>query len=260
MIRNIPIILKEWSPSIAVEKEDITTVPVWVKMHDVPLEAFTEDGLSLLASKIGTPKMLDSYMATMCTESWGRSSFARALIDVHATMELKKSITMAIPSLDGKGFTKAEIKVEYDWVPLRCHTCCVFGHDGNSCPKIPKPVEAVGKSRRLCRPVIKQKPKTDGKVLNENPVLTSNPFDVLSDDAELERQKVSSKAETSGVEKQNAIKRKQNQNKSSSREEVIVDTVGVDDLINDIPKFVENKKGNQGSKGASTPGKDGVHG
>ncbi|KAJ0955350.1 hypothetical protein HanPSC8_Chr01g0001871 [Helianthus annuus] len=99
MIRNVPIILKEWSPSVTVEKEEITTVPVWVKMHDVPLPAFTEDGLSLLASRIGTPKMLDSYTATMCMESWGRSSFARALIDVHASNDLKTSITMAIPSL-----------------------------------------------------------------------------------------------------------------------------------------------------------------
>ncbi|KAJ0615164.1 hypothetical protein HanIR_Chr02g0070901 [Helianthus annuus] len=69
LIRNVPIILKEWSASIKMEKEDIKVVPVWVKMHDVPLAAFTEDGLSLVASKIGVPKMLDSYTATMCAES-----------------------------------------------------------------------------------------------------------------------------------------------------------------------------------------------
>ncbi|XP_022040462.1 uncharacterized protein LOC110943010 [Helianthus annuus] len=138
LIRNVPIILREWSPNLKMEKEDIKAVPVWVKMHDVPLVAFTEDGLSLVASKIGNPKMLDSYTATMCAESWGRSSYARALIEVQAEAELKKSITVAIPSLDGNGFSKVEIKIEYDWEPLRCSSCCVFGHDDRSCPKNPQ--------------------------------------------------------------------------------------------------------------------------
>ncbi|KAJ0766031.1 hypothetical protein HanPI659440_Chr08g0310681 [Helianthus annuus] len=122
-IRNVPIILNEWSPNVTVEKQDIKTVPVWIKMHEVPLTAFTEDGLSLLASKVGMPKMLDSYTATMCAESWGRSSFARALVEIHAAVELKKSITVAIPSLEGNSHTKVEIKVEYDWEPLRCPSC-----------------------------------------------------------------------------------------------------------------------------------------
>ncbi|MFS7888741.1 hypothetical protein Hanom_Chr00s000002g01598651 [Helianthus anomalus] len=138
MIRNVPIILKEWSASIKLEKEDIKAIPVWVKMHDVPLAAYTEDGLSLVASKIGVPKMLDSYTATMCAESWGRSSYARALIEVQARADLKRSVTVAIPSLDGNGYSKVEIKIEYDWEPLRCSSFCVFGHDDSSCPKNPQ--------------------------------------------------------------------------------------------------------------------------
>ncbi|KAJ0752576.1 hypothetical protein HanPI659440_Chr09g0325971 [Helianthus annuus] len=111
LIRSVPIILKEWSPSIKMEKEDIKVVPVWVKMHDVPLAAFTEDGLSLVASMIGIPKMLDTYTASMCAESWGRSSYARALIEVQAGAELKKSVTVAIPSMDGSGYSKVESRL-----------------------------------------------------------------------------------------------------------------------------------------------------
>uniref|UniRef100_A0A251V5M0 Zinc knuckle CX2CX4HX4C n=1 Tax=Helianthus annuus TaxID=4232 RepID=A0A251V5M0_HELAN len=107
-------------------------------MHDVPLTAYTEDGLSLIASKIGVPKLLDTYTATMCADSWGRSSYARALIEVQAGAELKRSVTVAIPSLDGNGYSKVEVKIEYDWEPLRCSSCCVFGHDDNSCPKNPQ--------------------------------------------------------------------------------------------------------------------------
>ena len=86
-------------------KEDLTHVPVWVKLHDVPMAAFSEDGLSLIATKIGKPLMLDSYTSTMCMESWGRCSFARCLIEFRANEMLKESVTVAIPLLDGYGCT-----------------------------------------------------------------------------------------------------------------------------------------------------------
>ncbi|XP_022003057.1 uncharacterized protein LOC110900477 [Helianthus annuus] len=208
MIRNVPIILKQWSASTKLEKEELKSIPVWVKMHDVPLAAFTEDGLSLLASKIGVPKMLDSYTATMCTESWGRSSYARALIEVQAGADLKKSVNVAIPSLEGDGHSVAEVKIEYDWEPLRCSSCCVFGHDVSSCPKNLQVVpngdsgkngdefQVVGAKKKkastqglhiknqkpkvVYRPVAKSKPNS--AVKNSNQVSTSNPFDSLKDD------------------------------------------------------------------------------
>lgn len=69
-------------------KESHTSVPVWVKLHDVPLPAFTTDGLSVIASKIGNLLRIDSYTCTMCSESWGRSSYARAMIEVTSQVEL----------------------------------------------------------------------------------------------------------------------------------------------------------------------------
>ncbi|GKD83607.1 hypothetical protein Tco_1350446 [Tanacetum coccineum] len=54
---------------------------VWVKFHDVPLVTYTSDGLGLIAMKIDTPMMFDSYTNSMCLESWGQSSYARVLID-----------------------------------------------------------------------------------------------------------------------------------------------------------------------------------
>ncbi|MCG5051263.1 DUF4283 domain-containing protein, partial [Pectobacterium brasiliense] len=74
------------------QKEGIKSVPVWVKLHNVPISVFTDDGLSLLASKIGTPKRLDGYTTDMCLDNWGRISFARALVEVNADSELKDYI------------------------------------------------------------------------------------------------------------------------------------------------------------------------
>lgn len=90
MIRAIPIILDKWTPTSTLTKENHTSIPVWVKMHDVPLAAFTADGLSVIASKIGNPLMLDSYTSTMCSESWGLSSYARAMIEIPSEVKLKE--------------------------------------------------------------------------------------------------------------------------------------------------------------------------
>ncbi|GKG58895.1 ribonuclease H-like domain-containing protein, partial [Tanacetum coccineum] len=56
-------------------KEDVNIVPVWVKIHGVPVTAFSEDDLSAIATKLGTLLMLDSYTSDMCMQSWGRSSY-----------------------------------------------------------------------------------------------------------------------------------------------------------------------------------------
>ncbi|GJX72047.1 hypothetical protein Tco_0309218, partial [Tanacetum coccineum] len=39
-----------------------------VKFHDVPIPVFSEDGLSDIATKLGTPLMVDSYKSVMCTK------------------------------------------------------------------------------------------------------------------------------------------------------------------------------------------------
>jgi hypothetical protein len=114
---------------------------VWVKFHDVPLAMFSDDGLSLLATLIGTPKRLDAFTSQMCKESWGRSSFARCMIEVKSDEVLRDSITVEIPLLDGTGSTIEKIRVEYEWKPPRCDKCKVFGHTIIDCPKVVLPVQ-----------------------------------------------------------------------------------------------------------------------
>ncbi|GKB91554.1 RNA-directed DNA polymerase, eukaryota, reverse transcriptase zinc-binding domain protein [Tanacetum coccineum] len=50
MIRNSPIILKKWSMKTSLQKEELTRIPIWVKLHDVPIQVFEEDGISLIAT------------------------------------------------------------------------------------------------------------------------------------------------------------------------------------------------------------------
>ncbi|GJR42217.1 retrotransposon protein, putative, ty1-copia subclass [Tanacetum coccineum] len=203
-IRNNPLILKKWNPDVNLMKEDVVNVLVWVKLHGIPISAFTEDGLSAIATDIGTLLMLDSYTSNMCIQSWGRSSYARALIEIRDDVKLKDTIVVAMPKLIGEGFYTCTVRVEYEWKPSRCACCMVFGHIQKECPKNPglslaknlkKPSQAsrgvlvgsnVGfKPAKKYRPVAK-KPTANAsgnKKKGEEPtkeVSNSNPFVVLN--------------------------------------------------------------------------------
>ncbi|GKE34247.1 zinc finger, CCHC-type containing protein, partial [Tanacetum coccineum] len=134
-IRNNPFILKKWHPDENLLKEDVSTIPVWVKLHGVPVTAFSDDGLSVIATKLGTPLMLNSYTADMCMQSWGRSSYARLMIELRADVELKDNIVVAMPIIKGDGYYTCNNRVEYEWKPLRCACCKVFRHVHEECPK-----------------------------------------------------------------------------------------------------------------------------
>ncbi|XP_071704187.1 uncharacterized protein [Rutidosis leptorrhynchoides] len=169
MIRNAPIILNKWSPRHVLAKEDVTKIPVWVNLYNVPLAGFTEVGLSMIASKIGIPMRLDSYTSTMCLESWGRPNFARAMIEISAHDDLKDKIRVATPCVKGGEKTVSEVTIEYEWKPPRCSCCCVFGHRDQQCPKIivaaPETVAATNDGfKQVGRAKINDKMKSQARV------------------------------------------------------------------------------------------------
>ncbi|GKE75440.1 putative reverse transcriptase domain-containing protein, partial [Tanacetum coccineum] len=138
LIRLVPLILNEWTPNTILKKDEIKSALVWVKMHHVPIVAYSKVGLSLITTQIGKPIMLDSYTSNMCLNSWGRSTYARALIEISTDMELKKYMVIAIPLCNKEGYTFATIDIDYEWSPPRCASCKKFDHVSDKCPKLPK--------------------------------------------------------------------------------------------------------------------------
>ncbi|GJV68906.1 retrotransposon protein, putative, ty1-copia subclass [Tanacetum coccineum] len=134
-IQNNPLILKKWHPDENLLKEDVSTVLVWVKLIGVPVTAFSEDGLSAIVAKLGSPLMIDSYTSDMCMQSWVRSSYTRAMIELRADVELKDNIVVAMPKIKGECHYICNVRVEYEWKPPRCTSCKVFGHIHEKCPK-----------------------------------------------------------------------------------------------------------------------------
>ncbi|GJR70976.1 hypothetical protein Tco_0017041 [Tanacetum coccineum] len=105
MIRKLLIILTKWSSKLSLKKGEVTCISVWVKLHGVPILAYSED------------------------------SFAHALIEVSSESVLKNEVVMDFPNEEGDGYTKEVIKVEYEWKPPHCVDCKIFRHSLINCPK-----------------------------------------------------------------------------------------------------------------------------
>ncbi|GJV86339.1 cytokinin dehydrogenase 3-like protein [Tanacetum coccineum] len=181
MLKNVPwfiqnnlLILKKWHPDKNLLKKDMSTILVWLKLHGVPVTAFNKDGLSAIATKQGTPLMPDSYTSDMCMQSWGRSSYARVMIELQADVELNDNIVMSMPKITREGHYTCNVRVEYEWKPPRCSSFKVFGHIHEECLKgveyrpVPKKPTASssGNKKKGVEPTIE--------------VSNSNPFDVLN--------------------------------------------------------------------------------
>nr|GEU70451.1 hypothetical protein [Tanacetum cinerariifolium] len=149
------------------------------------MTAFSEDGLSVIATKLSTPLMLDSYTSDMCMHSWGSLNYARAMIELRADVELKDTILVVMPKLVGERFFMCTIRVECDWKPPRCLSFKVFGHVLDECPK--KIISDVVKNPRQATQGVQAVPNVGFKsvkqvykpVSNKNGVNTSDKIDKL---------------------------------------------------------------------------------
>ncbi|GKE27077.1 copia protein, partial [Tanacetum coccineum] len=139
----------KWHPDENLLKEDVSTIPVWVKLHGVPVTAFSEDGLS------------------------GRSSYTRAMIELRADVELKDNLVAVMPKITEEGYYTCNIRVEYEWKPHRC-ACC----NPEECTKN----TGAGATKNLKKTSQTPKGIPVGQKMGFKPkqVSKSNAFDVLN--------------------------------------------------------------------------------
>ncbi|KAI0526834.1 hypothetical protein KFK09_002426 [Dendrobium nobile] len=97
-----PFVLQKWHPKFKPKKEDLSTVPIWVKIHDLPLACWNSEGISRIASKIGIPVAADKL-----TEHKTRLTYARICVLVDNLATYSEEILV---SLDGDVVT---LKVQY---------------------------------------------------------------------------------------------------------------------------------------------------
>ncbi|GJV99439.1 RNA-directed DNA polymerase, eukaryota, reverse transcriptase zinc-binding domain protein [Tanacetum coccineum] len=92
MVKNKPLFVHKWSPEIRMIKVEPKKMPVWVKINQVPLEAWSTKGISALDSSLGKHVVMDSMTASMCYKGIGNLGYAKVLVEMDAAKELKNEI------------------------------------------------------------------------------------------------------------------------------------------------------------------------
>ncbi|GAV92993.1 DUF4283 domain-containing protein/zf-CCHC_4 domain-containing protein, partial [Cephalotus follicularis] len=130
------IALRKWTKGMSLRLEECNSIPIWVKLSNIPVHLWSKLGLRYIASVIGRPL----YMDAPTTKRQSLSS-ARVCVDMVASSSFPNSITLELD--DG---SSTVVGVEYPWKPQVCSLCRVFDHANKSCPRavrrewLPKPV------------------------------------------------------------------------------------------------------------------------
>ncbi|GJZ80916.1 RNA-directed DNA polymerase, eukaryota, reverse transcriptase zinc-binding domain protein [Tanacetum coccineum] len=96
MVNGRPFIVQKWDHQVTIVKSAPCKIPVWIKLFNVPLEAWRIKGISTLSSRLGRPIIMDKVTADMCNRGIGWLGYARVLVEIEA----------------GKGFLD-EIEINY---------------------------------------------------------------------------------------------------------------------------------------------------
>ncbi|KAF7848716.1 hypothetical protein BT93_L1711 [Corymbia citriodora subsp. variegata] len=97
-----------------------TSVPVWIRLKNLPYVLWSAPGLSVVASLVGKPLYVDQRM-----EQLKMISFARVYVELAATKDCCDSLRVVLNR------EACMVEVEYEWKPVSCKTCGTFGHE---CP------------------------------------------------------------------------------------------------------------------------------
>ena len=118
-----PFILRAWKPGMDMLNIQLSSIPIWVRFFNIPLEYWTSTCLGHIASTVGIPLHLDPL-----TENHTKLSFARICIEVGVDCEFPKSVL-----LDRGNGSYSTIRIEYPWAPQCCSECKLFGHNLANC-------------------------------------------------------------------------------------------------------------------------------
>lgn len=92
MVAGKPLVVHKWDIRVSMDKIEAKVLPMWIKICNVPLEAWTRERISALASRFGKPLIIDVVTTNVCKYGVGRLGYARVLVEVDAKKEFCKTI------------------------------------------------------------------------------------------------------------------------------------------------------------------------
>ncbi|KAL2248023.1 UNVERIFIED_CONTAM: hypothetical protein Sindi_2654600 [Sesamum indicum] len=171
LFQGQPIVLQKWEPGMAMRKMKHTQVPVWIKLRHLPLEFWTTEGLSTVASGVDedggeTPCKVDieyEWLPPKCTECMMLGHSVKECSLINPQKQTKPPVKVYVPKANVPPPPTTEERVKK-------HKTVVVVDDK---------VKGDEGSKQNKRYTLSQKEK--GKE-----VVTFNPFDALNslDDAE----------------------------------------------------------------------------
>ncbi|XP_071733554.1 uncharacterized protein [Rutidosis leptorrhynchoides] len=148
MIENVPMFLKRWEPGMYLDRVEPIVLPLWVALIDLPFDLWNGKCISNIVSQIGKPIAMDKVTKERCIRQTGQAGYARVLVDINANEEIPDYIKAIYPSENGYPGKMIKIKLGYQWKPVRCSHCKVFGHDYGTCRSRPLTEEEIEIKRK----------------------------------------------------------------------------------------------------------------
>lgn len=81
--------LREWKPALNLKNDILWTLPIWVKLPQLPLHLWGATSLSKISNSLGNPLATDE-----CTTNKFRISYVRILLEVDIAQELAMETTI----------------------------------------------------------------------------------------------------------------------------------------------------------------------
>ncbi|XP_018448376.2 uncharacterized protein LOC108819852 [Raphanus sativus] len=118
-----------WTPEDSFKIPEISTLPVWVNLKNIPDCCYSRLGISHVASGLGKPIL--THKPRLDPTSMGE---AKVLVEMELDRDFPKLIT-----LDDKQGSIFLVGVEYTWIPSMCERCGNLGHKAKRCllPSMP---------------------------------------------------------------------------------------------------------------------------
>ncbi|KAF8119105.1 hypothetical protein N665_0001s0155 [Sinapis alba] len=112
-----------WIPEGSFKIPEISTLPVWVNLKNIPDCCYSRLGISHVASGLGEPIL--THKPRLDPTSMGE---AKVLVEMELDRDFPKLI-----ALDDKQGSIYLVNVDYTWIPSMCERCGNLGHKAKRC-------------------------------------------------------------------------------------------------------------------------------
>ncbi|KAL0289272.1 UNVERIFIED_CONTAM: hypothetical protein Sradi_7076800 [Sesamum radiatum] len=175
LFQGQPIVLQSWEQGMSLRRQKHNQIPIWIRLKHLPMEYWTDQGLSAVASGVGTPLYTNGI-----TKDCSRLDFARVCVMLNFDSELPKHLVVISPVLRNGKEDPKRIDVEYEWLPQRCKSCCSLGHVAATCPAVVKrntapPISIFVKKQSPQLDSVRTEQNAQSEAAKSVPVRTSGP-------------------------------------------------------------------------------------